>query len=42
MDEHTVYDKTTLTQMFTRTCETSHGRGNRTPKLKRQNPMPNR
>jgi len=31
-----------LTQVLTCTCEVSHGRGNRTPKPKRQSPKPYR
>jgi len=29
-----------LTQVFKCTCEISHGRGNRSPKPKRQSPKP--
>jgi len=38
-DEHKVQDNF-WTQVYTRTCEISHGRGNRTLKLKRQSPKP--
>jgi len=32
MDTHKFEHKTILTQVFTRTCKISHGRGNRTQK----------
>jgi len=39
-DEHKVEHKSILTHVFTRTCEISDGRGNRTQKPKRQSMTP--